>query len=69
MFVKYLKSIISTDEEIQKLAVTLGKLETKAIGRLIDDMEVYAILEKFLSTKEQDIYYKSQYKLIKMLNQ
>ena len=67
MFVKYLRSEISIDKEIQQLAERLAKLEMKAITRLIEDMEVYIIMEKFLTIKEQDIYYKSQYKLMKML--
>lgn len=65
MFVK----TIPVDESIQKLAIILGKLENKAIIMLIDEVGLTVILEKFLSKKELDKYYKSKYKLKVLLNQ
>jgi len=63
MFVEYSEKVISKDETIQKLAVILGKLETKAIMLLVEEMELTKILEKYLTPKEQDKYYNSKYKL------
>ena len=42
-------------------------LETKAIIKLVDEIELPKILEKYLSKKEQDIYHRSKYKLKQLL--
>ena len=67
MYIEYQEKIVSEDDTIQKLAVILGKLETKAIIKLVEEMELTKVLEKYLSKKEQDIYHRSKYKLKQLL--
>ena len=64
MFVK----AITIEENIQKMAIILGKLENKAIIQLIDEVGLTMILEKFLSKCELNKYYRSKYKLKELLN-
>ena len=68
MSVKYLKQI-SSDNTIQKLAVVIGKLETKAISKLVEKQGLDSILTKFLSSRNIDTYYKSKFKLKELLNE
>ena len=68
MYIEYQEKIVSEDENIQKLANILSKLEIKAINKLVDDMELPKVLEKYLSAKERNIYYKSKFKLKELLN-
>lgn len=68
MLVKTFKRIKTTDETINQLAIILGKLENKAIIQLIEDTGLHVILEKYLSKRELDKYYKSKYKLKVLLN-
>jgi len=51
---------------IRILVVRIGKLETKAIMALVEEMELPKVIEKYLTKKEQDVYYKSKYKLKKL---
>ena len=62
------KIIASEDDNIQHLAMTIGKLETKAIGKLVDEMGLPKILDKYLSVKERDIYHRSKFKLKQLVN-
>ena len=64
MFVK----TITIEETIQKLAIILGKLENKAIIQLIDEIGITVILEKYLSKRELDKYYRSKFNLKLLLN-
>lgn len=64
MFVK----TVTVEESIQKMAVILGKLENKAIIMLIDEVGLTVILEKFLSKRQLDRYYRSKYNLKVLLN-
>lgn len=68
MTIKYKKNI-TTKDIIQILAIRIGKLEIKAINKLVEEMELYKVLEKFLTAKEQDIYYKSKFRLKQLLNE
>ena len=68
MTVEYIKYIISNDNDIQKYAVIIGKLENKAIVKLIDRNGITKILETFLSKKELDRYYRTKLKLKELLN-
>lgn len=63
MLVEYIKPIISNDVNIQKTAIVIGRLENKAIGKLINDVGIVDILDKYLSTREINRYYKSKFKL------
>ena len=64
MFVK----TINVEQNIQKMAVIIGKLENKAIIQMIEEVSLTAILEKFLSKRELNKYYRSKYKLKTLLN-
>lgn len=68
MTIKYKKNI-TTKDIIQILAIRIGKLEIKAINKLVEEMELYKVLERFLTAKEQDIYYKSKFRLKQLLNE
>ncbi len=68
MFISYNEIIIRSEDIIQKLANILSKLEIKAINRHIKDVELYKIIELYLSKREQNIYYKSKFELRKLLN-
>lgn len=68
MTIKYKKNITSKDI-IQILAIRIGKLEIKAINKLVEEMELYKVLERFLTAKEQDVYYKSKFRLKQLLNE
>jgi len=67
MYIEYKEKTVSEDENIQKLANILSKLEIKAINLLVDEIELPKVLEKYLSAKEQYIYWKSKYKLKQLL--
>lgn len=69
LFIEYAKNIITPENSIQKLAIVLGKLETKAISKLVEEIELSNVLERFLTTKDRDIYYKSKFRLRKLLNE
>ena len=70
MIVRYKRRIIKSKEDtIQKLSIKIGKLENKAIGELIDDTGLSKVLEKYLTKKELNIYYRSKYKLKQLLNE
>lgn len=68
MTIKYKKNI-TTKDIIQILAIRIGKLEVKAINKLVEEMELYKVLERFLTAKEQDVYYKSKFRLKQLLNE
>lgn len=68
MAVKYLKQI-SNDNTIQKLAIVIGKLEIKAISKLVEKQGLDSILTSFLSSRNIDTYYKSKFKLKQLLNE
>ncbi len=63
----FIKSV-TIEKRIQKLAIILGKLENKAIIMQIEETGITAILEKFLSKRELNRYYRSKYNLKVLLN-
>ena len=67
MYIEYKENIKTLDDSVQMLAIVIGKLETKAIGKLVEDIELPKILERYLSAKEQNIYYRSKYKIKQLL--
>ena len=63
--------IISYEEkprdETVIIANRIGHLEIKAINKLVEDIELPKVIERYLSPKEQNIYYTSKYKLRELL--
>ena len=67
--IEYLKPFISNDDDIQKCAINIGRLENKAIIKFIDRNGLTNILEQFLSKRELNRYYRDKYKLQTLLHE
>ncbi|GAH60893.1 unnamed protein product [marine sediment metagenome] len=64
--VDYDEESILPSAKIDKLATKKAKLETKAIMRLVEDIELPKILENYLSGKDINRYYKLDYEIKKL---
>ncbi len=49
MNIEHEKNTKLLENTIQTLAIIIGKLETKAIGMLVEDIELPKILDQYLS--------------------
>ena len=65
---EYIKPVRSNDEKVQKLAITIGKIENKAIIRFIEKQGLTNILEENMSKIQLNKYYRTKYKLKVLLN-
>ena len=69
MLVEYIKPIISNNDNIQKTAINIGRMENKVIGKLIKRNGITSILEQFLSKRELNRYYRDKFKLKELLHE
>ena len=67
--IPYTEQIKKWEETIDVLGTKIGRLENKAIRKLIEDLELGTIMSRYLSYKDQDIYYRSREKLSSMLKE
>lgn len=64
---RYMEEVKNDTDIIDSLAKKIGHLETKAINKLLEDLDLGIVMSRYLSFKDMDIYYRSRQKLMEQL--